>query len=96
MGRGGLYEAETIECYNDNSFWLFITFNKENAKITNIIFYTFLLSLSIEILQPIINSWRTSDITDIITNVIGGIVGYILYSLFKPFTRKILDCIRSR
>ena len=46
---------------------------KENAKLLKVIFYTFLLSLSIEILQPLIDGFRSSDITDIITNVIGGI-----------------------
>ena len=59
-----------------------------------IIFYTFLLSLGIEILQPLINGVRSSDITDIITNVTGGIIGYILYLLFKPFVTKILNFIK--
>jgi glycopeptide antibiotics resistance protein len=50
--------------------------------------FTFLLSLSIELLQPLID--RSSDITDIITNTTGGIVGYILYLPFSPFARRLL------
>ncbi len=69
---------------------------KENDKIQKIIFYTFLLSLSIELLQPLINGFRSSDITDIITNTIGGIIGYIMYLIFKPLTTKILNYIKNR
>ena len=58
--------------------------------------YTFLLSLGIEILQPLINGFRSSDITDIITNVMGGIIGYIIYLIFKPLTTKILSYIKNR
>ena len=46
-------------------------------------------------LQPLINDFRSSDITDLITNVLGGIIGYILYILFKPLTTKILHYIKE-
>lgn len=51
---------------------------------------TFLLSLGIELLQPLINPGRASDVTDLITNTLGGILGYLLYRLFRPLTRAIL------
>lgn len=69
---------------------------KENTKLLKVVFYTFLLSLSIEILQPLINGFRSSDITDLITNVLGGIIGYIMYLIFNPFTTKILNYIKDR
>ena len=69
---------------------------KENTKLLKVAFYTFLLSLGIEILQPFISGFRSSDITDIITNVTGGIVGYIMYLIFKPLTTKILNYIKNR
>ena len=69
---------------------------KENTKLLRVVFYTFLLSLGIEILQPLINGIRSSDITDIITNVTGGIIGYIMYLIFKPLTTKILNYIKNR
>ena len=61
-----------------------------------IVLYTFLLSLGIEILQPLINDFRSSDITDLVTNILGGIIGYILYLIFKPLTTKILSYIKEK
>ncbi len=69
---------------------------KENIKLLKVIFYTFLLSLGIEILQPLIDGFRSSDITDLITNVLGGIIGYTIYLILKPLTAKILDYIKNR
>ena len=45
---------------------------------------TIALSLSIELLQPLINSARSADITDVITNTTGGLIGYVVYVLFRP------------
>lgn len=75
--------------------FLFPLLKKENAKLTKVIKATVLLSLSIELLQPLINQMRSSDITDIITNGIGGILGYILYLLLRPLTSKGLNFIKK-
>ena len=69
---------------------------KGNTSLLKIVFYTFLLSLGIELLQPLINGTRSSDITDLITNVLGGIIGYIIFLIFKPLTTKILNYIKDR
>lgn len=69
---------------------------KENVRLLKIVFYTFLLSLGIELLQPLINGFRSADITDLITNVIGGIIGYVMYLIFRPLTTKILNYIKNR
>ncbi len=45
---------------------------------------TLVLSLTIELVQPLLPTARTADITDVICNAAGGIVGYILYRLFRP------------
>lgn len=76
--------------------FLFPIIRNKKTKLLKTILYTFLLSLSIEILQPIINGSRSSDITDLITNVIGGAIGYIMYLIFRPLTIKILDYIKSK
>lgn len=55
----------------------------------------FLVSLGIELLQPLINGLRSADITDLITNTIGGIVGYFLYIIFRPVTSWILARLRK-
>lgn len=75
--------------------FLFPLIKNKNPKLLKTALYTFLLSLSIEILQPLINGFRSSDITDLITNVLGGIIGYIMYLIFKPLTIKILDYIKN-
>ena len=69
---------------------------RENARLLKVVFYTFLLSLGIELLQPLINGFRSSDITDLITNVIGGSIGYVMYLIFKPLTTKTLNYISHR
>ncbi|MGN1343603.1 MAG: VanZ family protein [Traorella sp.] len=38
-----------------------------------------LVSLAIELIQPLLSIYRFSDITDVITNTIGGILGYLFY-----------------
>ncbi len=43
----------------------------------------FLLSLCIELLQPLLPTARTADITDLICNTAGGLAGYLLYLPWK-------------
>lgn len=45
---------------------------------------TLALSLTIELVQPLLPTARTADITDVICNTAGGIVGYVLHLLFRP------------
>ena len=65
------------------------------AQFGTTVLFCFLMSLGIEILQPLIDGSRASDITDLITNVIGGVFGYILYAVFKPVTSSILDHLKK-
>ena len=53
----------------------------------------FLLSLCIELLQPRLTTNRTSDITDVIANTTGGLVGYLL---FLPVGRPLLRLCREK
>ncbi len=76
--------------------FLFPLVKNRNAKLLKTVLYTFILSLSIELLQPLINGFRSADITDLINNTIGGIIGYIIYLIFKPLTIKILDYIKNK
>lgn len=48
----------------------------------------FLLSLCIELIQPLLPTARMSDITDLICNTAGGLIGYGLYRPWK----KVLGC----
>ncbi len=71
-----------------------LTRNRTGKFITTVLF-CFLMSLGIEILQPLVDGSRSSDITDIITNVIGGMLGYGFYIIFKPVTFWILDHLKT-
>lgn len=66
----------------------------KTAKFGRTVFSCFMMSLGIELLQPFFN--RSSDITDLITNVIGGVLGYGLYAIFKPATFWILEHLKTR
>ena len=75
--------------------FLFPLTQKGNGKFLRTLFYVFLMSFAIEILQPLINDLRSSDITDLITNTIGGIIGYALFLHFKPVTFRILERFKT-
>ena len=64
------------------------------GKFVVTVFFCFLVSLGIELLQPFFD--RSSDITDLITNVIGGALGYGLYAIFKPVIFWGLKHLRTR
>ena len=53
------------------------------------------MTLGIELLQPLISGTRSSDITDVITNMTGGILGYGLYLVFRPAAFWILDRLKK-
>lgn len=55
---------------------------KQDLSLITVGIYTFLLSLSIETLQ-LLDPGRSSDITDLITNTIGGIIGYTIFNYFS-------------
>jgi len=54
-----------------------------NYKGYQVVFVSFLLSTAIELIQPLISSYRCSDITDVICNTLGGFIGYILYKIVQ-------------
>ena len=85
----GKKQALVILAYNviGNIVW-FIPFGiilcvyAKNMTIKKTVLYSFLLSLSIELLQYVFYT-GVSDIDDIIFNVVGGVVGYGIYRLIN-------------
>lgn len=66
---------------------------KNNSTIIGVTLKTFFLSFTIEFIQLVMTVFllhhRSCDVTDLITNVTGGIIGFILYKLFRRiFSRK--------
>lgn len=67
-------------------FGIFLGLKNIN-KFYSAMIYSFLLSLFIETMQAVMTYLgvftRTSDVTDLITNTIGGLIGYLIYRLLK-------------
>ena len=49
---------------------------------------TLALSVGIEVVQPLLHVFRRADITDVITNTIGGVLGYALWALGNVSCKK--------
>lgn len=97
MGRGDFVRQVVLNVIMTVPFgFLFPLTQNGTAKFGRTVFFCFLMSLGIELLQPLINGFRSSDVTDLITNVVGGMLGYGLYVMFKPVTFWILDHLKSR
>lgn len=95
-GRGDFFRQVGLNIIMTILFgFLLPLLEEKNDNLLKIIFYTFLLSLGIELLQPLINGSRTADITDLITNVTGGIIGYMIYLILKPLIVKIGNCLKK-
>lgn len=96
LGRGDFLRQIVLNIIMTMPFgFLFPLTQKRTAKFSRTVFFCFLMSLGIEILQPLINGSRSSDVTDLITNVIGGILGYGLYVVFRPITFWILNHLKT-
>lgn len=94
-GRGDFVRQVILNIIMSIPFgFLFPLTQNRTGKFGRTVFFCFLMSLGIELLQPFFN--RASDVTDLITNVIGGMIGYGFYVIFKPVTFWILDHLKTR
>ena len=95
LGRGDFFRQVFLNIIMTLPFgFLFPLTRDKRAKFGITVFFCFLMSLGIELLQPFFD--RNSDITDLITNVIGGILGHGFYVVFRPVTFWILDRLKKR
>ena len=96
LGRGDFLRQVVLNVVMTVPFgFLFPLTQCGNEKFGKTVLFCFLMSFGIELLQPLIST-RTADITDLITNVLGGILGYSLYLLFRPVTRWALARLETR
>lgn len=93
-GRGDFIRQVLLNVIMMIPFGFLLPLANKRCNFIRVIIYTFLFSLSIELLQPLINGFRSSDITDLITNTCGGAIGYVFYLIFKPITTRILNIIK--
>ena len=96
MGRGDFFRQVVLNVIMTVPFgFLFPLTQNRSATFSKTLFFCFLMSLGIELLQPLISGSRTSDITDLITNMIGAMIGYGFYVVFKPVVFWILDHLKT-
>ena len=94
MGRGDFSRQIVLNTIMTMPFGFLVPLTRNRtAEFGRTFFYCFLMSLGIELLQPFFN--RSSDVTDLITNVIGGILGYGLHVIFRPVTFWIVDHLKT-
>lgn len=74
-------------------FGYFVNYILKNRKFIIGTFLTLITSLSIELIQ--MNIGRSFDIDDIILNIIGGIVGYIIYVILYNIKEKLPKLLRN-
>lgn len=60
----------------------------KKQNVVKVTLTTMLMSLTIEVIQPLLNTYRISDVTDVITNTIGGVLGYLIYKACQGFIEK--------
>ena len=95
-GRGDFFRQLVLNIIMTIPFgFLFPLTQNRSAGFSRTIVFCFLMSLGIELLQPLIDGFRSSDITDLITNVIGGMLGYGFYVIFRPVSFWILDHLKK-
>lgn len=97
MGRGDFSRQVILNIIMTMPFgFLFPLTQNKTARLGRTVFFCFMMSLGIEILQPLIDGCRSSDITDIITNVTGGMLGYVFYVMLRPVTFRILNYLKTQ
>ena len=94
LGRGDFFRQVVLNVIMTVPFgFLFPLTQNAAARFRKTMLFCFLMSLGIELLQPFFN--RSSDITDLITNMAGGVVGYVLYVLFRPVTGWVMKRLKT-
>ena len=85
-GRGDFMRQIILNVVMTVPFGFLFPLTRRRSKRTMVstVFATFLLSLAIELLQPFVNSYRSFDVTDLITNTIGGFIGYCCFVVIRP------------
>ena len=85
-GRGDFIRQIVLNVIMTVPFGILLPLTQQESrrKLTVTVLASFLLSLSIEILQPFINSYRSFDVTDLITNTLGGMIGYLGFVIIRP------------
>lgn len=93
LNHGGAYREVILNVIMMIPFGVLVPYIYRKGFISTA-FYTLIFSLSIELMQLIsVRKINSTDITDLITNITGGIIGYFIYLIFHKIIDRILDTI---
>lgn len=96
-GRGDFFRQVLLNVIMTVPFgFLHPMTRKPAAGFGRTVLLCFLMSLGIELLQPLLNGFRSSDVTDIITNTMGGMIGYGLFIIFRPVISSFLNFLKKK
>ena len=73
-------------------FGFFVSFILKTKKPSYIIIVTFITSLVIEFTQLLIG--RTFDVDDVLLNIVGGFLGYLIYLIIQLIYDKLPDILK--
>ena len=74
-------------------YGIFIAKYVKTEKISVVLILSFITSLSIEVVQFLIG--RVFDIDDILLNIVGCLIGFLLYRWFKKINNKLPEFFRK-
>lgn len=74
-------------------FGFFVSYYLKSEKLTLPLFLILIASISIEVVQLLIG--RVFDVDDIILNILGGLLGYGLYFIFRRIGEKLPNFVRK-
>ncbi|WAA09108.1 VanZ family protein [Fervidibacillus albus] len=94
LGRGDALRQIVLNVIMMIPFGFLLPIIKK-LNLWSVVLWTFLFSLSIELIQPLINGFRSSDATDIVTNTVGGMIGFLLYVLCKPVIENVIRLLKE-
>lgn len=89
-GRGDYLIQIILNIILTIPFGFLISCKIDKVNLFKVMFYAFILGITTELLQPLINA-RSADITDLLTNTIVGVIGYFVYRITKPIIIKDLS-----
>lgn len=81
--RGDYMQQIILNIIMTIPFGFFLPLISKKMNLIKTVLITMTFSISIEFLQLFSIAYRTTDITDVITNTLGGLIGYCLYKVLN-------------
>lgn len=90
-GRGNVVRELVLNVIMFLPFGFLLPIHKKRGLLFTLLM-CIALSCCIELIQPLFH--RSFDVTDLITNTTGGLIGFLIYCIFKPLIEKFLSNLK--